>query len=48
MKTGWPHRNDLSSPQPAVGFAGLSPGDRWCLCAPRWTEALTAFTDQPY
>jgi uncharacterized protein len=30
--------NDLSTPQP--GFAGLQPGDRWCLCAPRWQEAL--------
>lgn len=32
--------NDLSTPQP--GFSGLSPGDRWCLCAPRWQEALEA------
>jgi uncharacterized protein (DUF2237 family) len=32
--------NDLSTPQP--GFAGLKPGDRWCLCAPRWQEALEA------
>ncbi|MFK7957730.1 MAG: DUF2237 family protein [Lysobacterales bacterium] len=31
--------NDLSSPQPAYGFAGLSDGDRWCLCAGRWVEA---------
>lgn len=30
--------NDLSRPQP--GFAGLVPGDRWCLCAPRWQEAF--------
>ena len=28
--------NDLSTPRP--GFAGLKPGDRWCLCAPRWQE----------
>lgn len=34
--------NDLSTPNPAFGFAGLSPGDRWCLCAPRWAEALAA------
>ena len=34
--------NDLSTPQPAFGFAGLKPGDRWCLCAPRWKEALDA------
>jgi uncharacterized protein (DUF2237 family) len=32
--------NDLSTPQP--GFAGLKPGDRWCLCAPRWREAFDA------
>lgn len=29
--------NDLSTPRP--GFAGLVPGDRWCVCAPRWEEA---------
>ena len=34
--------NDLSTPQPAFGFAGLQPGDQWCLCAPRWQEALEA------
>ena len=34
--------NDLSTPQLAYGFAGLKPGDRWCLCAPRWKEALDA------
>jgi uncharacterized protein (DUF2237 family) len=34
--------NDLSTPQPAHGFAGLVPGDRWCLCAPRWQEAFEA------
>ncbi len=34
--------NDLSTPAPAFGFAGLKPGDRWCLCAPRWREALQA------
>lgn len=34
--------NDLSTPNPAIGFGGLSPGDRWCLCAPRWAEALEA------
>ncbi len=32
--------NDLSTPQPEFGFPGLKPGDRWCLCAPRWREAL--------
>lgn len=34
--------NDLSTPAPQFGFAGLKPGDRWCLCAPRWQEALEA------
>ena len=34
--------NDLSTPRPEFGFAGLRPGDRWCLCAPRWKEALDA------
>ncbi len=34
--------NDLSTPRPEYDFAGLNPGDRWCLCAPRWKEALDA------
>lgn len=34
--------NDLSTPMPQYGFAGLQPGDRWCLCAPRWQEAHDA------
>lgn len=34
--------NDLSTPMPQYGFAGLQPGDQWCLCAPRWQEALEA------
>jgi uncharacterized protein (DUF2237 family) len=34
--------NDLSTPVPESGFPGLKPGDRWCLCAPRWKEALDA------
>ena len=32
--------NDLETPRP--GFRGLRPGDRWCLCAARWKEALDA------
>lgn len=32
--------NDLSTPMPLSGFTGLAPGDRWCLCASRWKEAL--------
>lgn len=34
--------NDLTTPMPAFGFPGLKPGDRWCLCAPRWKEACDA------
>jgi len=34
--------NDLSTPRPEYGFAGLKPDERWCLCAPRWQEALEA------
>jgi hypothetical protein len=34
--------NDLSTPLPEYGFPGLKPGDRWCLCAPRWQEAFAA------
>ncbi len=34
--------NDLVTPQPQWGFAGLVPGDRWCLCAARWLEAAQA------
>jgi uncharacterized protein (DUF2237 family) len=34
--------NDLSTPQPEFGFPGLRPGDRWCICAARWQEALDA------
>ena len=34
--------NDLSTPFPLFGFPGLKPGDRWCLCASRWKEALDA------
>ena len=32
--------NDLSTPRPEFDFHGLVPGDRWCLCAPRWKEAF--------
>ena len=34
--------NDLSTPRPEFGFPGLNPGDRWCLCAGRWREAMRA------
>ena len=39
--------NDLVTPMPAYGFPGLRPGDRWCLCAPRWQEALEAGVAPP-
>ncbi len=31
--------NDLSTPRPEYGFAGLKPGDGWCLCASRFLQA---------
>lgn len=31
--------NDLSTPRPEYGFAGLKPGDSWCLCAGRFLQA---------
>ena len=34
--------NDLTTPRPEFGFAGLKPGDRWCLCAARFLEAYEA------
>lgn len=34
--------NDLSTPVPQYGFPGLKPGQRWCVCAPRWKQALDA------
>ncbi len=34
--------NDLSTPMPQFGFAGLKSGDQWCLCAARWKEAFDA------
>ncbi len=36
------HGNDLSTPMPEHGFAGLTAGDQWCVCADRWREALEA------
>jgi uncharacterized protein (DUF2237 family) len=31
--------NDLTTPHPEHGFAGLKPGDQWCLCANRFLQA---------
>ena len=39
--------NDLSTPRPQSRFVGLVPGDRWCLCALRWKEALAAGVAPP-
>ncbi len=39
--------NDLITPNPEFGFPGLKPGDRWCLCAARWQEALEAGVAPP-
>jgi uncharacterized protein len=39
--------NDLSTPHPEWGFPGLVAGDRWCLCAARWLEALEAGVTPP-
>jgi len=39
--------NDLVTPRPEFGFPGLQPGDRWCLCAGRWKEALEAGVAPP-
>ena len=34
--------NDLTNPAPAFGFPGLKAGDRWCVCAGSWKQALEA------
>ena len=39
--------NELREPHPAAAFPGLQPGDRWCLCASRWREALEAGVAPP-
>jgi hypothetical protein len=39
--------NDLVTPRPQLRFAGLQPGNRWCLCALRWREALEAGVAPP-
>jgi uncharacterized protein (DUF2237 family) len=39
--------NDLITPIPEYDFPGLNPGDRWCLCAARWLEALKANAAPP-
>lgn len=39
--------NDLVTPAPELGFPGLKPGDRWCVTAARWQEALDAGVAPP-
>ena len=39
--------NDLVTPRPELRFKGLRAGDRWCLCAMRWHEALLAGVAPP-
>jgi uncharacterized protein len=39
--------NDLTTPVPQYNFPGLQSGDRWCLCASRWKEALDAGSAPP-
>lgn len=39
--------NDLVTPRPEYRFAGLKPGNRWCLCAKRWLEAERAGVAPP-
>ncbi len=39
--------NDLITPRPEFLFPGLKAGDQWCLCAPRWQEALEAGVAPP-
>ena len=34
--------NDLGTPRPEYGFPGLRPGDRWCVVAVRWLQAVEA------
>ena len=42
LKTSAELGNDLTTPMPQYGFAGLKPGDRWCVCAGRWLQAQRA------
>jgi len=39
--------NDLSTPLPMYAFPGLNPGDRWCVVAARWQQALLAGVAPP-
>ena len=37
--------NDLTEPAP--GFPGLAPGDRWCVVAERWAQSYAAGVAPP-
>jgi uncharacterized protein (DUF2237 family) len=39
--------NDLQTPIPRSNFAGLNPGDKWCICTARWVEAEEAGVAPP-
>ena len=39
--------NDLITPMEEYGFPGLKDGDKWCVCALRWKEALDAGAAAP-
>jgi len=39
--------NDLQTPIPRSNFAGLKPGDKWCICTARWVEAQEAGVAPP-
>ena len=39
--------NDLVTPVPGIGFPGLKPGDRWCVCAAAWRQAYEAGVAPP-
>lgn len=39
--------NDLRTPMPEYMFPGLTPGDRWCVVAARWRQALEAGVAAP-
>lgn len=39
--------NDLSTPRPEWQFAGLNPGDRWCVVAGRWRQSYEAGVAAP-
>ena len=39
--------NDLVTPIPEYGFAGLNPGDRWCVTAVNWARAYDAQAAAP-